>query len=309
MTYHNAISLKQLRALVAINENGTLAAAAIVLNLTPPAISTQLRLLEQNLGVKLVERGNDGKTGLTISGQEVLRTAYTINAQLNLCFDKIKSLSSGKSGYLALGVTSTGKYFAPQLVSTFQSMFPDIEVGLKIGNRGEIIALISEGTVDLAITGRPPRASEVVAETLGIHPHIIIAPHGHPLATGCDVLPEDLLNQTFLTRERGSGTRILMQRHLDRLGEGRPYHTVEMGTNETIKQAVIANLGIAFISAHTVASELADGRLAQIRANGVPITRHWFLIHRRDIELSPVAEKFRQFIKSQNGRFLPEIPL
>ena len=308
MTQHNAISLKQLRALVAIHENGTLAAAAYVLNLTPPAISTQLRLLEQNLGTKLVRRGNDGKTSLTISGKEVLRTAYTINANLNICFDRIKSFSSGKAGYLALGVTSTGKYFAPQLVSTFQNMFPDIEVGLKIGNRGEIISLISEGTVDLAITGRPPRISEVVAEILGIHPHIIIAPHGHPLATGCDVLPEDLLNQTFLTRERGSGTRILMERHMDRIGEGRPYHTVEMGTNETIKQAVIANLGIAFISAHTVASELADGRLVQIRADGVPITRHWFLIHRRDIELSPVAEKFREFIIAENGRFLPDVP-
>lgn len=308
MTYPYAISLKQLRALVAISENGTLAAAANVLNLTPPAISTQLRLLEQNLGVKLVERGNDGKTSLTIPGEEVLRTAYAINANLNICFERIKSLSSGKSGYLAIGVTSTGKYFAPQLVSTFQNIFPGIEVGLKIGNRGEIISHISEGTVDLAITGRPPRASEVVAEVLGPHPHIIVAPNGHPLSTGCDVLPDDLLNQTFLSRERGSGTRILMERLLDRIGEGRPYHTVEMGTNETIKQAVIANLGIAFISAHTVASELADGRLVQIRADGVPITRQWFLIHRRDIELSAVAEKFREFIISEDGRYLPDIP-
>jgi LysR family transcriptional regulator, low CO2-responsive transcriptional regulator len=308
MTYASALSLKQLRALVAINENGTLAAAAQVLNLTAPAVSTQLRLLEQNFGVKLVLRGHDGKTSLTTPGIEVLRTAYQIDAHLTSCYERVKSISTGKSGYLSIGVTSTGKYFAPQLVSTFQKANPDIEIGLKIGNREEIISLISEGTVDLAITGRPPRASEVIADILGPHPHIFIAPQDHSLSTGCDVLPEELLNQTFLTRERGSGTRILMERLLDRIGEGRPYHTVQMGTNETIKQAVIAGLGIAFISGHTVASELADGRLVQIKAVGVPIIRQWFLIHRRNIELSAVAEKFHDFIISERGRFLPKMP-
>ncbi len=308
MTPVAALSLKQLRALVAINENGTLAAAAQVLNLTPPAVSTQLRLLEQNLGVKLVLRGHDGKTSLTTSGREMLRTAYQINANLTSCFERIKSISTGKSGYLAIGVTSTGKYFAPQLVSTFKKLYPDIEVGLKIGNREEIISAISQGTVDLAITGRPPRASEVIADILGPHPHIFIAPQGHPLSTGCDVLPDNLLDQTFLTRERGSGTRILMDRLLDRIGEGRPYHTVRMGTNETIKQAVIAGLGIAFISAHTVANELADRRLVQIKADGVPIIRQWFLIHRRDVGLSAVAEKFHEFIISERGLYLPKIP-
>jgi len=116
-----------------------------------------------------------------------------------------------------------------------------------------------------------------------------------------------LLDQTFLTRESGSGTRILMERFLDRIGEGRLYRTVEMGTNETIKQAVIAGLGIAFISGHTVASELQDGRLVQIKADGVPITRQWFLIHRRDVELSAVAGKFHEFIVSENGRYFPKI--
>ncbi len=309
MTSVSALSLKQLRALVAIHENGTLSAAAQALNLTPPAVSTQLRLLEQNLGVKLVLRGHDGKTGMTTSGIEVLRTAYQINANLNSCFERIKSISTGKSGYLAIGVTSTGKYFAPQLVYAFQEKHPGIEIGLKIGNRENIISHISEGTVDLAITGRPPRASEVIAEVLGAHPHIIIAARDHPLATGCDVLPDDLLEQTFLTRERGSGTRILMERYLDRIGEGRLYHTVEMGTNETIKQAVIAGLGIAFISSHTVASELSDGRLVQIKADGVPIVRQWFLIHRREVELSAVTQKFRQFIIAEDGSYLPGIPV
>ncbi|MFT4717387.1 MAG: DNA-binding transcriptional LysR family regulator [Paracoccaceae bacterium] len=99
-----------------------------------------------------------------------------------------------------------------------------------------------------------------------------------------------------------------MERLLDRLGEGRGYKTVNTGTNETIKQAVIAGLGIALISGHTVASELADGRLEQIEVAGLPIIRQWFLVHRRDMPLTAVTEKFRRFIVEQKGSYLPRLP-
>lgn len=308
MIKESAITLKQLRALVAINANGSLTAAAEMLGLTPPAVSTQLRLLEENLGTRLVIRGNDGKSSLTSPGEEVLRSMKQIEATLTNCYDKVKSIRQGKFGFVAIGVVSTGKYFAPQLVSEFQRANPNIQVGLRIGNREEIISMVMEGAVDVAIMGRPPRAPVVTAEILGPHPHIFVAPAGHRLATGCDVSPDDLLEETFLVRERGSGTRILMERLLDRLGEGRPYETVAMGTNETIKQAVIAGLGIAFLSAHTVATELTDGRLVMIRAPGVPIVRQWFLMHRRDMPLTAVTEKFRRFIVAQKGSYFPKLP-
>jgi len=303
-----AITLKHLRALVAIRENGSLTAAAETLGLTPPAVSTQLRQLEENLGTRLVMRGNDGKTSLTSPGREVFRSMRQIESTLTNCYDRVKSIRQGKVGFVGIGAVSTGKYFAPQLVSDFQAENPGIKVALRIGNREEIIAMVMEGAIDVAIMGRPPRSPMVTAEILGPHPHIFVAPKGHPLATGCDVSPDDLLAETFLVRERGSGTRILMERLLDRLGEGRGYETVGMGTNETIKQAVIAGLGIAFLSGHTVASELADGRLLQIKAPGVPIIRQWFLMHRRDMPLTAVTEKFRKFIVAQKGSYLPTIP-
>ena len=308
MINESAITLKQLRALAAINESGSLTSAAESLGLTPPAVSTQLKLLEENLGTRLVMRGNDGKTSLTSAGQEVLRSVQQVESTLTNCYEKVKSIRAGKIGYIAIGVVSTGKYFAPRLVAGFQKVNPEIQVGLRIGNREELIAQVMDGAVDVAIMGRPPRAPVVTAEILGPHPHVFIAPPGHPLATGCDVSPDDLLEETFLTREQGSGTRILMERLLDRLGEGRPYKTVSVGTNETIKQAVMAELGIAFISGHTVASELHDGRLVQIKAPGVPITRQWFLMHRRDMPLTAVTEKFRQFIVEQKGSYLPKLP-
>ncbi|MCB1368168.1 MAG: LysR family transcriptional regulator [Rhodobacteraceae bacterium] len=308
MINESAISLKQLRALAAITAHGSLTAAAEVLGLTPPAVSTQLKLLEENLGTKLLMRGNDGKTSLTSAGQEVSRCIRQIESSLNTCYEKVKAIRQGKYGFISIGVVSTGKYFAPRLVASFQAANPDIQVGLRIGNREEIITQIMEGAVDVAIMGRPPRASVVTAEVLGPHPHLFIAPPGHPLATGCDVSSEDLLEQTFLTRERGSGTRILMERLLDRLGEGRPYQTLSVGTNETIKQSVMAGLGIALISGHTVASELAEGRLVQIRLPGVPIIRQWFLMHRRDMPLTAVTEKFREFVVDQKGAYLPVVP-
>ncbi len=308
MTGLASITLKQLRALWAINEYGTLTAAAKQLTLTPPAISTQLRLLEENCQTVLLLRGNDGNNRLTASGEEILRSIRLIETALSMGYERINSIRQGKSGFLSIGVVSTGKYFAPQLVSDFQNENPDIQVSLRIGNREEIISLVFDGAVDLAVMGRPPRSPIIESEILGPHPHIFIAPKDHPLATGCDVSPNSLLDETFLTREQGSGTRILMERLLDRLGDGRSYATVGMGSNESIKQAVIAGLGIALISAHTVANELEDGRLVQIKTEGVPITRQWFVTHRRDAALSAVAQKFRTYILELEGNYMPQVP-
>jgi DNA-binding transcriptional LysR family regulator len=152
----------------------------------------------------------------------------------------------------------------------------------------------------------------VIDQELGEHPYLLIAPPGHPLAGpgpgGCDISSEALLDETFLMREPGSGTRILTERLLDRIGEGRPYRSIELGSNETIKQAVIAGLGIAVISAHTVVAELETGRLDTIRAEGLPVLRRWFLIHRADTELTPAGEALRQFIGDLGPAFLPTIP-
>ncbi|WP_263597014.1 LysR substrate-binding domain-containing protein, partial [Paracoccus yeei] len=120
-------------------------------------------------------------------------------------------------------------------------------------------------------------------------------------------LPQDLLAETFLAREPGSGTRILMTRFLDRIGDGTPWRMVEMGTNETIKQAVIAGLGVALISQHTVTEELRSGRLVALRANGLPIQRNWFLIRREDMALSPAGQRVHDHVLALGGSFLPRL--
>ncbi|MCF6272683.1 MAG: LysR family transcriptional regulator [Rhodobacteraceae bacterium] len=306
MIHEKAITLKQLRALTAIVKAGNLTAAAEALNVTPPAVSTQLRLLEANLGVALLYRGPDGKTVLTESGAVVLAATRQIENSLSGCYKNINALKTGKVGHVTLGVVSTAKYFAPRIVVAAKKGLPDVDISLFVGNRAEIIEAFFDKKVDLAIMGRPPRNPPVEAEPLGENPHILVAPAGHPLATKRDISPDDLLKETFLARERGSGTRILMQRFLDRIGEGQEYKTMVIDSNETIKQSAIAGLGLAFISGQAVSAELSAGRLVNISYPGLPIVRHWFLIRLAGGKLSPVAKTFAEFLIGLEGSYLPD---
>lgn len=308
MANGKAITLKQLRALAAIVETGSITAAAGVLHVTPPAVSTQLKTLEEGIAARTMTRGPDGKIALTPVGEELLGTVKKIEAALEQSLERIRAIQAGQAGYVSIGVVSTGKYFAPGLVGDLKKRHPEIEIGLKVGNRDAIVEALARGEVELAIMGRPPQVPEVEADDLGPHPYILIAPPTHRLAQESDILPKTLLAETFLAREQGSGTRILMRRYLDRIGEGTPYRMIEMGTNETIKQAVMAGLGIALISAHTVVPELEAGRLVSLAGEGLPLVRHWYLVRLAGQDLSPVAGAFRNFVLELEGSYLPQLP-
>ena len=301
------ITLRQLRCLRAVADSGSLTAAAGLLGLTTPAVHSQLRGLEDLAGCPLVLRGDHGAFRPTPEGEALLLAESQIATALSRAAREIGALQQGHVGNVVLGVVSTGKYFAPGLVARLLRLLPDIEVTLRIGNRDAVLAALAGDDLDLAIMGRPPREPAVVADPVGPHPHIIIAAPDHPLAPADPVMPGDLLAQTFLSREEGSGTRILMTRFLDRIGEGATWRAVEMGTNETIKQAVIAGLGIALISQHTVTEELRSGRLIALRGIGLPIQRSWYLLRRADRQMSPATVRIRDEILAMRGSFLPQL--
>jgi LysR family transcriptional regulator, low CO2-responsive transcriptional regulator len=305
MIHEQAITLKQLRALAAIVAGGNLSLAASRLNVTVPAVSTQLRNLEANLGEPLLERGPDGKTLLTAIGREVLAAAEQIDAILSSCIQKVSAISAGHEGLVFLGAVSTAKYFAPHLIAQLRRQVPRIKIEFRIGNREEIISALKSRQIELAIMGRPPREPEVDTDLLGDHPHVLIAPPKHPLVGRHDISSSDLLTNAFLVREKGSGTRALMERLFDRIGVGSDYESIEFGSNETIKQAVMAGLGIAVISAHTVQAELMGGRLAMLSFPGFPIIRQWFLVRRRDTPMTPSAKRVRDVVLALKGSFLP----
>ncbi len=302
-----SLTFKQLRALERVAETGSISRAAELLALTPPAVHSQLKALEGNFGCEMLHRDSHGRFVVTGEGAALLQAHSRAQADLRMAVQRIDALHKGLAGTVVLGVVSTGKYFAPFLVAQLRRMHPDIEVVLKVGNRTTIISALEDRAIDLAIMGRPPRMPAVTAYVIGRHPHVLVVPPGHRLLSAPRIDPEDILNEPFILREEGSGTRILCVRYLDRIGGGQPYQSVEMSSNETIKQAVIAGLGIALISFHTVTEELRSGRLISPVVKDLPIMRSWFVLHRQDHKLLGATTRVLEYIRAQKDGFLPKL--
>jgi len=300
------VTLRQLRTFEAVLRCGNFAAAAQALHLTPPAVTLQMRRLEQSAGLPLLERSG-GRLLPTEAGQELASAAQRIELAISDCADALSTLRGLKGGRVSIGVVSTAKYFAPHALGAFSRAFPSVEIRLEVGNRSTIVAALEANTLDLALTGRPPEHLEVDRAPIGAHPHVVVARPDHPHARRRRLPASVLGNETFLVREPGSGTRNLMERFL---AESRvtPRIGMEMASNETIKQAVMAGLGIAFLSAHTVAAELGDRRLVLLDIAGLPVVRQWFIVKLARRRLLPAAQALRQFLIDEGEKFLPPIP-
>lgn len=300
------VTIRQLRALAAVSERGSITSASNQLGLTQPAVTQQLHLLQEQAGLPLVQRTGEGML-LTGAGREVLQLSKRIEAAIKICQESLEMMAGRAGGSVSIGAVSTAKYFVPNAIAAFSRLYPKIDLRLTIGNREEIRQAMRGYDLDFAIMGRPPEDVEVEAHLIGDHPHVIVASKDHRLAKDSSLAAADLSHETFLTREPGSGTRILMEGFFSAT-ELLPRIGMEMSSNETIKQAVIAGLGIAFISAHTVAAELEDGRLVMLDVAGLPVIRQWFVVKRRDKVLLPPAQSLLEFLHSEGSKFLPALP-
>lgn len=304
-----AATLRQLRALAALQQSGSVSGAAEALGVTPPAVTMQIKQLEAAAALPLVERSARGFT-VTEAGGEVLEAARRIEEALRDCGEALSLLKHVGGGHVAIGVVSTAKYFAPRALAAFTAARPGVEIQLSVGNRSETLAALREHRLDLALMGRPPEDFAIDQAIVGDHPHIIVAPPGHPLAAprhGRPLPLEALAGETFLLREEGSGTRALTLRLFARAGFA-PRFGMEMNSNETIKQAVMAGLGIAMISAHTVGAELEAGRLRALPVEGLPVVRQWFVAKLPDKRLLPAARALWDFLAEEGASFLPAQP-
>jgi len=292
-------TLRQLRTFTEVARRLSFTAAAKSLHLTQPAVSMQMRQLERAAGLPLLEQFGR-RVHLTDAGRELLRYAAGISDLLREAEDAMKALQGVGGGELSLAVTSTAKYFAPRLLAEFRRSHPEARLRLAVSNREAVVRELTENTVDLAVMGRPPRGLDTEAAPFAKHPIAIIAAPEHPLV-GRKRLPlERLAGETFIIRERGSGTRAAMEHVFAERGF-KAGETLEMSSNETIKQAVMAGMGIAFLSMHTIGLELRAGRLALLAVNGLPVMREWYVIHRRGKRLSPAAQAFKSFLLEQGA--------
>ena len=291
------ITLRQLKVFEAVARHLSFSRAAEELHLTQPAVSMQVKQLEEQAGLPLTEMVGK-KVFLTGAGEEVARHARRIAQQLREANEALDAIKGVRGGRLSIGVVSTAKYFAPRLLAEFRKRHPGIELNLAVHNREIIVRQLADNEIDLAIMGQPPQEFATVAEGFADHPLVIIAPPDHPLAKEKKIAPAQLDQETFLIRESGSGTRGTMERYFADAGVA-PRQFIEMVGNETIKQAVMAGLGLSFISAHTVSLECEVGRLVKLTVAGTPVVRRWFVVHRAEKELLPVANTFREFLLAE----------
>lgn len=298
------LTIRQLRALAVLQSAGSVTAAANRLNLTQPAVTLQLRNLQTLAGLPLIQRTGDGMA-LTDAGRNVLALAERVEAAVLDCERSLDMIAGRNGGRVSIAAVSTAKYFVPFAIAAFSRRFPKIDVTLRIGNREDIREALRGYDLDIAIMGRPPVDVQVEIRPLGKHPHVIIAAADHALANKKRIAVTDLASENFITREIGSGTRMVMEQFFQKSGL-KPKIGMEMDSNETIKQAVIAGLGIAFISQHTVAHELEEGRLVALKVTGLPVMRQWHAIRRTDKILLPPAQAMLDFLGKEGSHYLPK---
>ena len=205
------------------------------------------------------------------------------------------ALKGGHGGRVKVGLVSTAKYIVPHMIARFREQYADVAVTLRDANRRDILDMLLTGEVDLAVMGQPPTEADVIAERVANHPSVISAPPAHPLAHLPTVHPTALASEWFVVREEGAGTRALTDDFLRSAGF-RPRIAMESSSNETIKQSVIAGIGLALISQHTISLELSLGLLATIPVEGFPLMRHWYVAQRRTLPLLPVQARLRDFL-------------
>ena len=291
------ITLRQLRIFESVTRRLSYTRAAEELHLSQPAVSMQIRQLEDTIGLELFEKYGK-RIQLTDAGRELFHYSETISYQLREAKEILESMKGLKKGRLKLAVASTINYFAPRLLASFNKRYPGVSLHLDVTNRKQIIRLLETNGTDLVLMGQPPDELELEATPFMDNPLVVIAPPEHPLAAMEHIPLARLAEEIFVVREAGSGTRIAMERvfaaqELElRLG-------MEMTRNETIKQAVRSGLGLSVVSRHTIELELETKRLLELDVEGFPIIRKWYLVYRAEKRLSPLADAFKQFLLTE----------
>lgn len=288
------VTLRQLRVFEAVGRLKNFTRAAEELHLSQPAVSMQIKQLESNVGLALFDQVGK-KISLTQAGHEMYQTSRIIDNQLNETEQVLEDMKGFRHGQLIIAVASTANYFAPKLYAAFKAKYAAVTLNLDVTNREGLLDHLELNDSDMVIMGVPPKGVEVEAQAFMDNPLVVIASPDHPLASSHNISMERLQEETFIMREPGSGTRIAMERFF--ADQGANLATgMEMSSNEAIKQAVQAGLGLGIVSSHTLEMELEMKRLVVLDVEAFPILRHWYIVHRKGKRLSPLAQAFKRLV-------------
>jgi DNA-binding transcriptional LysR family regulator len=293
-------TLRQFRVFEAVASRLSFTQAAKALHLSQPAVSMQVKLMEEQVGLPLFEKLGK-QIYLTEAGQEIYHYSRAIGQLLSEAEEVINELKGSHRGKLTISVASTANYFVPTLLGVFHERFPDVTVSLDVTNRETLLQQLEENIVDLVVMGQPPEGADLEAGTFMENPLVIVAPPDHPLAKQKNIPMSRMEDEVFLTRERGSGTRSAIERFFNQhdvhLNTG-----MEIASNEAIKQSVQAGLGLGLLSRDTLDMELALKKLVILDVEDFPIVRYWYVMHRKGKRLTAVAQAFKTFLLEEaNG--------
>lgn len=299
------LTFRQLKVFDAVARHLSYTRAAQDLHLTQPAVSMQIKQLEENVGLPLFEQMGK-QIYLTEAGREIHHYCRTIAAQVREAEEVIEQLKGIQRGRLRISVASTANYFATRLLAAFVKRHEGVSFSLDVTNRETLLRQLDANEQDLVIMGKPPEDLELVAEPFMENPLVVIAAPDHPLTKQKKIPLQKLQTESFVVREAGSGTRIAMERFFSERGIELKTG-MEMSSNEAIKQAVTAGLGLGLVSIHTLALELRTQDLVVLDVQDFPILRHWYIVHRQGKRLSMVAQAFKDFLL-EDAKVLLKVP-
>ena len=298
MKLAHRLTLKQLRALVAVADSASFTQAARLLHLTQPAISMQIRDAESIVGQVLVDGRRE--IHLTPAGEILVRAARQALHSLEMAEVELKARMGVAAGTLDVVAITTAEYFVPHLLAEFGRRHPDITFRLTVENRERVRTLLQEQRCDVAIMGQPPRGLDLRRIPFAPHRLSFVARPDHRLAGRKRIPPAALTDERLLLREQGSGTRDNLERFLRAHGV-KPLAADELGSNETLKQAVMAGMGIAFLSHHTFAMEVESGRLVRLDVADTPVIREWNVVSRTDRPMTPALDALLEFLQTEGA--------
>ena len=299
------ISSRQLRIFVAAAKHLNFTRAAEEVHISPPAISMQIKEIESLLGAPLFIREKKNMY-LSAAGEYFLNHARHILQTLNEAEKVIGQLNSDQIEIIKVGIISTAQYFLPQILKMFREKNGNFKIILEVRNREQLINLLRDGKIDIAVMGLVPKEIDTKIYVIANHPHVFVASANHSLSKLKKIEPQLLNDFDLITRESGSGTRA----HMEAFFQGhdiQPNIIMEMSSNESIKQAVIADLGISFMSQHTIASEIKEGYLKILAVKNTPIIRKWHVVTLNPMSLNRSVELLKDFILSQSQTILSKL--
>jgi DNA-binding transcriptional LysR family regulator len=299
------VTLRQLRVFAAAARHMNFSRAAEELHLSQPAVSTQIKEFAGCLGLPLFERIGR-RNYLTPAGEEMLECARAITQRLKEAESALAHMKGITGGRLNVAVISAGDYFFPRVLAQFGAGHPGVTFNLTVHNREELLRHLADNLTDLAVMVRPPAELDVIAVPFAPHPYVIVAAPDHPLARMRQIPRATLNREHFVQREQGSDTwnsmREVFGRQFSKL-----HIAMQIHSTETIKQAVVAGMGIAFLSAHTIGLDLRAGNLVVLDVQDFPATLHWYLVHNRTKRLPPVAVAFKEFLLQEGASLIERL--